>query len=324
MQVGHGPVNGGSMDENGRSRTIKEPHMFESLRRSRVPVDTDRLKSQAAEVGAVLSEASARAGLAAEHLAHQTKDAAHQAKDWAAPRVERAWYEGRRAAAPKIEEAVETAAERALPLVDKGHDRLVEDLLPKLVAAINTAAAATAIGADKARDLANARLTGFAHVPPPPPKKSRTGAKIFWSIAGLAVVGAVLAAFRRNQPTSDPWAEEPWEDLEEEAPLSRVRETLAEAADTVGEVAGEAVATARGTGEMLAEKARSLTEKEDASSTAASDVVQGDTPADEPAPEAPATPVKPAARRATRKPATPKDAAPEGSVPEQATGADES
>ena len=288
--------------------------MFESLCRSRVPVDADRLKSQAAEVGAVLSEASVRAGHAAEHLAHQTKGAAYQARDWAAPRVERAWSEGRRAAAPKLEEAVETAAERALPLVDKGHDRLVEDLLPKLVAAINTAAAATAVGADKARDIANARLTELAHVPPPtPPRKAHTGAKIFWSIAGLAVVGAVLAAFRRHQPTTDPWAEEPWEDVEPES-HSGVRDTLAHAADAVGEAAGEAVAAARGTGEMLADKARALTEKEDVTAAATSDVVLDESAAAAvevtPEPAADEAP-KPAPRRSTRKAATPKDAVPE-------------
>ncbi len=313
MQAGHRMVNGGSMDENGRSRTIKEPHMFDSLRRSRVPVDTDRLKSQAAEVGAALSEASIRAGHAAEHLAHQTKDAAYQAKDWATPRVERAWNEGRRVAGPKIEEAVETAAEKALPLVDKTHDRLVEEVLPKFVAALSAAAAAAAVGADKARDVANARLTELAHVEVPvPPKKSHTGAKIFWWLTGIAVVGAVIAAIRRNQPTSDPWAEEPWEDAEVEAKHGGVRDTLAHAADAVGEVAGEAVATARGTGEMLAEKARSLTDKDEAAAeptagepTAAAVEItpEATAPADEAA--------KPAPRRSTRKPATPKDVAPE-------------
>lgn len=189
--------------------------MFDNLRRTRVQVDTDRLKSQAAEVGAALSGASVRAGQSAEHLAHQAKDAAAQAKDWATPRVERAWYEGRKAAQPKVEQA----AEKALPLVDKTHDRLVDDVLPRLVAAINAAAAAAAIGADRARDVANERLIELAHVPPPAPPKRHTGAKVFWSIAGLAIVGAVVSVLRRNRSTTDPWAEEPWEDVEADAPL---------------------------------------------------------------------------------------------------------
>ena len=206
--------------------------MFDNLRRTRVQVDTDRLKSQAAEVGAVLSGASVRAGHTAENLAHQAKDAAHQAKGWAAPRVERAWYQGRATAQPKVEQAVEQVAEKALPLVDKTHDRLVEDIMPRLVAAINAAAAAAVIGADRARDAANERLSELAHVPPPAPPKSHTGAKVFWSIAGLAVVGAVLAALRRNRPTTDPWAEEPWEEAEVEASTATVDTPTSATVDT--------------------------------------------------------------------------------------------
>jgi len=216
MQTGHGPVNGGSMDGTADLPPLvdaQESLMFDHLCRSAHPtVDADRLKSQAADVGALLSDASARAGQAAETFAHQAKEAAVQAKDWAAPRVEKAWYEGMKAAAPKVE----LAAERALPLVDRTHDRLIDDVLPKLLAAVNAAAAAAAAGADKARDVASARLTDLAHIAPEPPKKSHTGAKVFWSIAGLAIAGAVLAAFRRNRPTTDPWAEEPWEDAEED------------------------------------------------------------------------------------------------------------
>lgn len=209
------------MDVDVRFITIKEPLMFDNLRRTRVTVDTDRVKSQAAEVGAALSEASVRAGHTAEHLAVQAKDAALQAKDWAAPRVEHAWREGRKAAAPRVEQAVEQAAEKALPLVDRGYDRLVDDLLPRLISAVNAAAASAAIGADRAREVANARLADLAHVPPPaPPKKSHTGAKVFWSIAGLAIIGAVLSALRRGGPTTDPWAEEPWEESELDAPLA--------------------------------------------------------------------------------------------------------
>jgi hypothetical protein len=209
------------MDMDVRFITIKEPLMFDNLRRTRVTVDTDRVKTQAAEVGAALSEASVRAGHTAEHLAVQAKDAALQAKDWAAPRVERAWQEGRKAAAPKVEQAVEQAAEKALPLVDRGYDRLVDDVLPKLISAVNAAAAAAAIGADRARDVANTRLAELAHVPPPAStKKSHTGAKVFWSIAGLAIIGAVISALRRGGPTTDPWAEEPWEESELDAPLA--------------------------------------------------------------------------------------------------------
>jgi colicin import membrane protein len=252
-------------------------------------VDADRLKSQAADVGAKLSSASVRAGHTADVLAHQAKNAAEHAKEWASPRVEKAWVEGRKAAAPKVEEA----AEKALPLVDRTHDRLVDDVLPKLVAAVNAAAAAAAVGADKARDVAAARLTELAHIPPPePPKKSHTGARVFWSIAGLAVLGAVISAFRRNRPTTDPWAEDSWDSADVEPPLVKVREGLKDAADAVGEAAGEAVATARGTTEMIAEKAREVAHK---TAKAAAEASEEPAAESDKAPEAPAA--KPAAPR---------------------------
>lgn len=77
--------------------------------------------------------------------------AAGQAKDWAAPRVgaamgwatphlERGMERGLRVAAPRIE----AAAERAVPAVDAIRDRIVEQVLPRLVEAVNTAALAGA------------------------------------------------------------------------------------------------------------------------------------------------------------------------------------
>src|SRR5690606_10412919 len=145
----------------------------------------------------------------AETLATQAREAALTAKDWAAPRAEKAWREGKRAAAPKIE----AAAANAIPLVDKGHDKLVDEILPKLVAAVTAAASAAAVGADKARDLADAKLVELAHIAPEPPRR-RTGAAIFWTIAGLAVAGAVVAVFRRRRVTTDPGADEPREEAE--------------------------------------------------------------------------------------------------------------
>lgn len=219
------------MGITGRSAAVihrvpGEMLMLDRLRGSRPTLDADRLKSQAADVGARLSDVTARAGLTAEQLAEQAKEAALHAKDWAAPRAEKAWYEGKKAAAPKIE----AAAEKAIPVVDTAHDRLVDDILPKLVAAITAAAGAAAVGADKAREVADAKLTELAHIAPPP--KKHTGAKVFWSIAGLAIAGAVFAAFRRRQPSSDPWAEEPWDDAEADLDARAAEVQAATAIDT--------------------------------------------------------------------------------------------
>ncbi len=240
-------------------RVPGEMLMLDRLRGSRPTLDADRLKSQAADVGARLSDVTARAGLTAEQLAEQAKEAALHAKDWAAPRAEKAWYEGKKAAAPKIE----AAAEKAIPVVDTAHDRLVDDILPKLVAAITAAAGAAAVGADKAREVADAKLTELAHIAPPPPKK-HTGAKVFWSIAGLAIAGAVYAAFRRRQPATDPWAEEPWDDAEadlesraaaalDEVPPAGEAAVVAERGLETAEA--EAVAAAEETTEKLGDSA---------------------------------------------------------------------
>jgi hypothetical protein len=285
--------------------------MTRHLRRSRPTVDADRLKSQAAELSGALSDASSRAGQTASQLAHQAKDAAVHARDWAAPRAEKAWYEGRKAAAPRVERA----AEMALPLVERTHDRLVDDLLPRLIAAVGAAAAATAVGADRARDATSAKLTELAHIPVPEPKKSRTGAKIFWSIAGLAVAGAVVTVFRRSRPMNDPWAEEPWESAEHDlkALAAEARKDLGAAADTVGKTAGLAVARTREASERVAERAREATRKatarrrSDEDSAAAEAATNGGlpTPAPKPAAAKRPTATKPTARKpTTSKPTT--------------------
>lgn len=258
-----------------RARPPGEMLMPDRLRGTRPTLDPDRLKNQAAEVGARLSDATVRAGVTAEQLALQAKEAALHTKEWAAPRVERAWHEGKKAAAPKIE----AAAEKAIPVVDTAHDKLVDEILPKLVAAITAAAGAAAVGADKAREVADAKLTEIAHIAPP--KKKRTGAKIFWTIAGLAIVGGVLSALRRRQPATDPWAEDPWGDVEPE---------LAAAADELDEIppAEEVVAEAAAVAESAAETAedakpkRTRTRKADAPSDTAADTAQteGETSAD--------------------------------------------
>jgi len=265
--------------------------MFDHIRRSALPtVDADKLKTQAAEVGAALSDASVHAGHTAAHLAEQAAVAAVQAKEWAAPRVEAAveWATPRvekalRDAAKAAEPTVERAAEKAVPMVDSAHDAFVEEVLPKLTAAITAAVAAAVVGADKVRDAASARLTEIAHLEVPEPRRSHTGAKVFWLVTGAAAAVAALFAWKRSKPTVDPWAEQPWEpadsadrfkhraaEAREElgGVVADVKHELGDAAEAVGEVAGEAVAMTRGAtdrareaAERAAEKTREATDK---------------------------------------------------------------
>ena len=99
-------------------------------------IDTEKLKEQAAQ-------AAATAQSAATQLADQAKDAAVHAKEWGTPkveaflewlqpRVEKAWQDSIQAAAPRVEKA----ATKAAPAIDTAHDRLVEDVLPKIVASV--------------------------------------------------------------------------------------------------------------------------------------------------------------------------------------------
>lgn len=246
--------------------------MFDHVRRHRPAVDADRIKEQAADLGAVIADRAA-------DLAEHAKTSALHAKDWAEPRVEhlvestrpraeKLWHDGVRAAQPKVERA----AEKSLPMVDTAHDKLVDDLLPKLVASLTAAAAATAAGADKARDVTSAKLSEIAHVEPPKPPKSHTGAKVFWLVAAVAAIGAAFTAWRSSRPTTDPWAEQPWEpaggtpDFRARSAglndtVTDVKHELGEAAEHVGELAGETVARTREATEKAAEKAREATEK---------------------------------------------------------------
>lgn len=238
--------------------------MFDRIRRSASTVDAEQLKTQAAGIGAALGEASAQAQVAAAKLAEEARIAALHAKEWAGPRVEKAWRDGAKAATPKIE----AAAERAVPMVDTAHDTFVEDVLPKLVAAVSAAATAAAAGADKARDATSAKLTEMAHLEvPEPEKKSHVLATIMWLLAGAAAAGAALAAWNRSKPTTDPWAEQPWEPVDQDptdrfkAAAADVKYELGDAAEAVGEAAGETVARTRGATEKAAERAREAAEK---------------------------------------------------------------
>ncbi len=130
------------------------------------------------------------------------------------------------------------------------------------------AAAAIAEGADRAHDVAADRLAEVAHVEPPQPVKSHRFAKVFWTLTGLAMVAAAIAAWRKSTPTTDPWAEQPWapaepaerikvHTTEAREVVTDVRHELEDAAEAVGEVAGETVARTR---EATA-KAKEATEK---------------------------------------------------------------
>lgn len=161
----------------------------------------DRARAQ------VLDVTSSASHQLREKVAPVVAVAARDAKVWATPHMER----GIEVAAPRVEAAVE----RVSPAVDAARDKIVEDLLPRLVEAVNAAAtagaAATAVTAattttarKRGKDvLAVARGEAVAK----PKRKGHTWLLVLTGLAAAA--GAAFAVFKRQAPSDDPWAVPP-------------------------------------------------------------------------------------------------------------------
>jgi hypothetical protein len=137
----------------------------------------------------------------AREQAAQATTAATIAREWAAPRLGAAVERGRTAAAPHVE----AAAERVAPAVDAARDRIIEDLLPRLVDAVHHAAlagaAAKAAAAESvsrtveeaARSVADATPSAKARV-----RRRRRRTRSFWLALAAALVSAVVVAVGRR------------------------------------------------------------------------------------------------------------------------------
>ena len=129
------------------------------------------------------------------------------ARDWAKPHVEH----GIEVAAPRVETAVQNLA----PKVDTARDKIVDDVLPRITAALAAAAAASAAARDEAVAAgheaavrgsgAKSVLVGEAVA-----KHKRhlgKGGKLALVAGLLAALGATAAYFvKRSAPRDDPWA----------------------------------------------------------------------------------------------------------------------
>src|SRR5690625_4609608 len=173
-----------------------------------------RKKKIDAEVRSHASDASK----AAREFAEQGKDWAtpkvEAAMDWAGPRVEKAWKAGVTATAPKLA----TAAGKSRDAVDVAHDKLVDDVLPKVIVALEDAAKAAKVSADGAQSRVHSAV-GKAEKALKKQEKaakakggSKWGRTLGWVLIGSAVAGAGVLIWRRTQPVDDPWAEEYWDD----------------------------------------------------------------------------------------------------------------
>lgn len=157
--------------------------------------------------------ASKKHALEPDKVLKQASEFAEQSYNWIAPRAEKAWKEARRVASPTVEAATEKARES----VEYAHEKLVDDILPRIEAAAKGAQeAAKKEGtlSEKASAVTTATKKGLMEAPK---KKKHIAGKVFAVIAVLAALGGVgYLLWRRAQPVEDPWAEEYWEDIEAE------------------------------------------------------------------------------------------------------------
>jgi hypothetical protein len=170
---------------------------------------------QAAQLSAIATEqlrsrvapAVAQAAVAATTAKELAQPRVEAAKVWAKPHFEH----GVELAAPKVDAAVQTL----VPKVDTARDKIVDDVLPRITAALTAAAAASAaareealaVGHEAAARGAGAKmvLTGEAVA-----KQRRAlgkGGRVGLIVGLVAVLGAAAAYFaKRSAPKDDPWA----------------------------------------------------------------------------------------------------------------------
>jgi hypothetical protein len=103
---------------------------------------------------------------------------------------------------------VEAAAEKVVPAVDAARDRLVQDLLPRIIEAVNAASVASATAQRAAADKVSASLENAASAiaaAEPAPAASHRARRllVFGTLAAAAAAG--LAAWRRSRSTAPEW-----------------------------------------------------------------------------------------------------------------------
>ena len=155
------------------------------------------------KVGPAVAQA-AQAALAAKELAQPHVKAA---QEWAKPHFEH----GVELAAPKVDAAVQTL----VPKVDTARDKIVEELLPRIAAALTAAAAASvaareealAVGHEAAVRGSGAKSVLVGEAVAKHKRHLGKGGKLALVAGILAALGAAAAYFvKRSAPQDDPWA----------------------------------------------------------------------------------------------------------------------
>ncbi|MDO5672751.1 MAG: hypothetical protein Q4G30_07855 [Actinomycetaceae bacterium] len=130
-------------------------------------------------------------------------------RDATIPKIEAAWD----AAVPRFEAAIDAAG----PKIEAAKEKIVDDYAVRAQTAIKSATdAAHSKGSltEKATKAGDAAMSALKT----PTRKKRCPLPAPWLWTALAAVVAVVGiiAWRRAQPIDDPWAEEAWEDVDED------------------------------------------------------------------------------------------------------------
>lgn len=168
--------------------------------------------------------------------------------DWAAPRVEQVWNKGVNATAPRVVDA----ADKSRDAVDAAHDRLVDDVIPRIIKAMEDAAESAKSSADAAHGRTVAAIAAAEKAA----KKQQAAANsnklaktLGWVLVGTAIAGAGVLIWRRTQPVDDPWAEEYWDDATVSSSstpsvVDKAKHAASDAAASLSDAAGKAKAAA--------------------------------------------------------------------------------
>jgi len=149
----------------------------------------------------------AQAALAATTAKELAQPHVKAAQEWAKPHFEH----GVELAAPKVDAAVQTL----VPKVDTARDKIVEELLPRIAAALTAAAAASvaareealAVGHEAAVRGSGAKSVLVGEAVAKHKRHLGKGGKLALVAGILAALGAAAAYFvKRSAPQDDPWA----------------------------------------------------------------------------------------------------------------------
>ncbi len=217
---------------------------------------TERAQAQVSANAEKVNESAQAASARAAELKVKAAEAAESAKE----------------TAEVVKEKAAVAAETIAPKVEHARDTFVDDVLPKIAAALATIAAGAAAAKESAVETADRAPDAFAVLKGDAAVKQSGGRGKWILLLGSIAAGAAVMAWRKSNERPDPWATAgsytpPKPASEKVSDLAgTAKEKVAELKDTATEKAGALKAKATDAKDTAAEKAAGA--KDTAASTA--------------------------------------------------------